>query len=277
MRVKLERDLSVLSELKFSSTTSNSTLNLFKVDKLSSENIKQWLEDRVHYVIEEKAFSVLKLLVKKVVFIEKENVQFPHKNEIPFALDPTHSSIMDSEDEGVTVMSNTGAGLYLAGKKDNIVYGLKISRGLLKAPLKPVAESPRVGIIQIGEGLFGRQLTINNDNQESIANSINRLGTFFHEARHSDGHGVSLAFAHSICPKGHDLENLAACDENLNGPYAIGAAITLEMIKACGDECTPREKEMLTINALDSLSRVLKTTNKSKKPTTFWDETPESL
>lgn len=275
LRGKIENDLNVLNNLKFSSDTSNETLKLMGLGTLNSQTASDWLGERVNYVIEENALSLLKLLVKKVIFVERNYVTFPNANVLPYSLDPKNKA-MNEEGGGVTVMSNIGAGLYLGGKQESMLYGMKISRGLLKKPIKVVVESPRAGIIQIGEGLFVSQLTVNNQNQNALANSINRLGTFFHEARHSDGNGESLAFAHSPCPTGHDLAGAYACDENLNGPYTVGAAMTTEMLKSCGDACSERDKEILKLIILDSQNRVMKTTH-TGQPAVNWDPTPESL
>ncbi len=279
LRSGIEHDLAVLENLKITEEASPSTLALMKLDKFTNETIRTWLEARVNYVIEENALSDLKLKLKKVVFVEREGVTFPNTSTLPLSLEVNLNNPVttSAEDDGFTVMSNTGAGLYLAGKKESKVYGLKISRGMLKMPIKALAESPRVGIIQIGEGLFERQLTINNEKPNALSNSLNRLATFFHEARHSDGNGKSLAFAHARCPSNHDYAGALACDENLNGPYTVGATMMKEFIKSCSDsDCTEREREMLLIIALDSYGRVLKTTSKGKTSIN-WDETPESL
>lgn len=278
-REKIEKDMSVLSNLKFQDPDDNKTLNLLGLSTLNAETLTDWLNTRVNYIIEENAFSILKLLVKKVITIEKEDVHFPNENIIPYALDPNNQMLSqptEAKEAAFVVMSNVGAALYMAGKEEQKVYALKVSRGLLKKGIKVSIESPRAGIIQVGEGLFMKGLSVNRENQESIANSINRLGTFFHEARHSDGNGVSLGFTHSLCPKGHELENAPACDENLNGPYTIGSAVTKELLKACAESCTEREKEILTIIILDSQNRIIKTTKKGL-PTTNWDSRPESL
>lgn len=273
LRTKIERDLKLLSAFKFKGDTAEENLKLLGLSSLNAATAEDWLEERVNYVIEENALSPLKLLLKKSIFVERENVNFPNPGILPHALATSH---MSEEEEGIVVMSNIGAGLYMAGKAERKVYGMKISRGLLKSGLKVAVESPRTGIIQIGEGLFAREVTVNNNNPDSIANSINRLGTFFHEARHSDGNAKSLGFAHVKCPAGHDMEGAYACDENLNGPYTVGAVMTAEMLKGCNDSCTEREKEILKIIILDSQGRVLKTT-KTGQPTTNWDPTPESL
>lgn len=301
LRDNIERDLSALDNLKFKQANPES-LKVMGLTSLSAQSASKWLEQRVNYVVDENAISVLKLLIKKVIFVEREGVTFPNAHVIPYALDPvnkipaqtaitdvpglwpeiekdgvvTDKKDSDDEEKGFVVMSNIGAALYMGGKQQNQVYGMKISRGLFKSPLKALAESPRVGIIQIGEGLFMKELTLNNQNPNSVANSINRLATFFHEARHSDGNGSSLGFAHSNCPTGHDYAGSAACDENLNGPYTVGATMALEMLKGCEDSCTEREKEMLKLVVLDSKNRIMTKTHKGS-PAIFWDGTPESL
>lgn len=302
LRDNIERDLSALDNLKFKQPSPES-LKTMGLESLTAQTASKWLEKRVNYVVDENAVSVLKLLIKKVIFVEREGVTFPNAHVVPYALDPVNkrpavtpavlpdipalwpviedqpvvTDKKDSDEEkGFVVMSNIGAALYMGGKQQNQVYGMKISRGLLKSPLKAIAESPRVGIIQIGEGLFMEELTLNNKNPASIANSINRLATFFHEARHSDGNGSSLGFAHSNCPPGHDYAGAAACDENLNGPYTVGATMALEMLKGCEDSCTEREKEILKLVVLDSQNRIMKTTYKGT-PATAWDDAPESL
>lgn len=269
LRDKMEKDLTVLENLKFKGDASASDLKILGLNTLTTDSAKNWLEQRVNYVIEEDAFTIVKLLLKKVIQVERDNVTFPNQDKVPYALG------LD-ESKGVTVMSNIGAGLYMGGKQERKVYSMKISRGLLKKSIKAVVESPRVGIIQVGEGLFMKQFSINERNEDALANSLNRLGTFFHEARHSDGNGVSLGFTHSKCPAGHNLEGEFACDDNLNGPYTVGAIMTAEMIKACGDQCSEAEKEGLRMQVLDSYSRVVKV-NAKGVPSTNWDATPESL
>lgn len=275
LRNKIEKDLNALDNLKFKNDADAKTLKLMGVSSLNAQTASDWLGARVNYVIEEDALSILKLLIKKVIYVERDGVTFPNQNVLPYSTDPKNQGL-SADGEGMVVMSNIGAGLYMGGKQEQKVYGMKISRGLLKKSLKVAAESPRVGIIQIGEGLFAKGLTVNNQNPDALANTINRLGTFFHEARHSDGNAESLAFAHSPCPAGHDMEGLYACDENLNGPYTVGAVMTAEMLKTCGDQCSERDKEILKMIILDSESRIMKTTRKGT-PALEWDARPESL
>lgn len=284
LKSKLERDLSILDGLSLTNTNPR-TLQIMGVSNLNAPSASRWLSDRVKYVIEEDALSAMKLLFKKAIYVEQENVLFPDRTILPYSLNPNNKrsklpvndkNLTSKESESVTVMSNMSAALYMGGKYSNTLYGMKVSRGLFKKQIKVSIDSPRSGIIQIGEGLFNKHLTINNDNENAIANSLNRLATFFHEARHSDGNGASLAFAHSRCGVNHELAGEYACDESLNGPYAVGAFMTIEMIKSCEKDCSEREKETLKIIALDSAGRIMKTTRKGT-PALDWDATPESL
>ena len=275
MRDKLLNDMTVLDNLKYKEASPR-TLEVLGISSLNTQSSVKWLNDRVNYVIEENALSLFKLLIKKTIYVEQEGVSFPNGDVLPYSQDPRNQLLTAEEGQGVTVMSNMGAAMYMGGKSNRTLYGMKVSRGLLKKQIKVVIDSPRAGVIQVGEGLFLKQLTVNNEKPESIANSLNRLATFFHEARHSDGNGSSLAFAHSKCPAGHDMAGAYACDENLNGPYTVGALMTTEMLKACDDSCSEREKEILKLIALDSAGRVMTTTHKGTKATN-WNAAPESL
>jgi len=270
---KIEKDMDVLENLKYSEVSAR-TLQVMGLPALTTNSASKWLNDRVNYVIEENALTVFKLLIKRVIYVEQDSVAYPNGNVLPYSQDPRNQFI--NKEEGITVMSNMGAALYMGGKSEKKLYGMKVSRGLLKKQIKVTIDSPRAGVIQVGEGLFDPRLTVNNDNPNSIANSLNRLATFFHEARHSDGNGVSLAFAHSKCPAGHDMAGEYACDENLNGPYTVGYLMMNEMIKSCNETCSPRDVEVLKAISLDSASRIMKTTYKGG-PAVDWDAAPESL
>lgn len=270
---KIERDMSVLDNLKFQEANPR-TLEVMGLSALNTNTASKWLNDRVNYVIEENALTIFKLLVKRVIYVEQDSVAYPNGNVLPYSQNPANQGL--GKEEGITVMSNMGAALYMGGKSEKKLYGMKVSRGLLKKQIKVTIDSPRAGVIQVGEGLFDPRLTVNPENDKSLANSLNRLATFFHEARHSDGNGVSLAFAHSKCPAGHDMAGQYACDENLNGPYTVGAVMMTEMIKSCDETCSPRDVEVLKAIALDSMSRIMKTTYKGT-PAVDWDAAPESL
>jgi hypothetical protein len=271
LRNKINSDLTVIENFKFAGKANPITLNVMGLSALNAATATEWLNQRVHYVISEKALSVFNLLVKRVIFVETKNVDFPNADIAPYSTGGVNA------EEGFTVMSNIGSALYYAGKKERQVYGMKVSRGLLHKSEKVAVTSPRTGIIQIGEGLFAPELTVNKENEEALANSIFRLGTFFHEARHSDGNGSSLGFMHAICPAHHDYEGQPACDENLNGPYTVGALMMAEMAKSCDDStCTEKDKQTLKLLVLDSANRIMTITHKDEKAK-IWDATPESL
>jgi hypothetical protein len=153
-------------------------------------------------------------------------------------------------------MKNIGAAIYYSGKSQSILIGTKIPGYSTVA-----VSSPRVGILQVGPGLF-RPLLRKVDPKapiDTMGNSISRISTLFHESRHSDGNGKSLMFAHAVCPEGHDFAGYNACDRNLNGPYAVGAHVEQILASAC-TTCSVAEKEALRLSALDSFSRVIKET-----------------
>lgn len=276
LRRKIERDMNLIESFKFKSEASKETLKVMELNTLNAETATQWLNKRVNYIISENALSVFNLLVKRIIFVDQKDVDFPNATIIPYSLDKEIQKGLNADEEGFTVMSNIGAALYLGGKNQRQVYGMKVSRGFLKKSEKVAVTSPRAGIIQIGEGLFAPELTVNKDDQDALANSIFRLGTFFHEARHSDGNGASLGFMHTNCPAGHDYAGQPACDENLNGPYTVGTVMMAEMSKACEENCSEKDKQTLKLLVIDSASRILTTTHKGEA-SKAWDASPESL
>lgn len=284
LRDKINSDLKVIENFKFNPNASKEILTVMELNTLNSETATNWLNERVNYIISENALSIFNLLVRRVVFIDRNDVDFPNANVIPYSMDKSiiqnyvekRDSTIDAKEEGFTVMSNIGAALYLGGKNERQVFGMKVSRGLLKKAEKVAVTSPRTGIIQIGEGLFAKDLAVNKENPDALSNSIFRLGTFFHEARHSDGNGQSLGFLHANCPAGHDYEGMPACDENLNGPYTVGSLMMTEMAKTCEDNCSEKEKQTLKLIIIDSANRILTKTHKGEASKS-WDASPESL
>src|SRR5690606_3079638 len=95
--------------------------------------------------------------------------------------------------------------------------------------------SPRVGLIILYDTYFNTQkFGINRSNPKAYSNSLNRISTLLHEARHSDGNGPSLGFPHVKCPATKpEYEGFAACDIATNGAYAIEAAMHKKFIEEC--------------------------------------------
>lgn len=270
-------DLEVLKSLDFESIGPDlSTKRILGLETVDAQSLEDWLAERMKFIVTDKAFKFFKVSLNKKIKIEKEDVDYPYP-QLPSAISSQNESENTEEDnDSYTVMTNIGAAIYLDGKKERRLYRMKISTGLFHSETITV-DSPRVGIIQIGEGLFDRRFNINNSNPSAVSNSLHRLGVFFHEARHSDGHGESLAFVHTLCPKGHDYEGLAACDVTPNGAYGTSAGVVKELLKTCTDDlCTEREREILRLTILDSENRIL---NKSYKhlPANSLNSNPEKL
>jgi hypothetical protein len=214
------------------------------LERTDATALQTWLETRVKHVVGEKYD------LKSKLTIMKRFASYPN-NEMPEV--ETNDS-PDPEGKGVTVMSNIGSAVYFAGKKMNSLLGLKLG-GLLDSK-KVEINSPRAGVIQVGEGLFLDRLLPSPGKPDAMANSVSRLSTFFHEARHSDGSGKHLGFFHALCPEGHDFAGRNACDRNRNGPYTVGALTERTLLEACTD-CSEGEKEKLRLSIADSFSRVI--------------------
>lgn len=135
--------------------------------------------------------------------------------------------------------------------------------------------SPRVGIVQFGDYF-----------SSGSADSLFRIGTLVHEARHSDcpngisatqlsairtdlnngggfdlfSHIGSCAFPHTLCPSGHELAGIAACDTGDGwGAYAIEVALFRKIYNNC-QNCSEAEIQAALISLNDNASRILKLT-----------------
>ena len=259
-RKLIEGDMDVLDNLEFKEADPK-TLEILGLKSLDKNSAKKWLNSRIKYITAD---------TKLKYFVELANIEYPTSKIYPYSLTQAgFSPSSNQEIESYLAMANSGSEVYWQGKYLSKLFGVEISNGLLKKATYISVNSPRVGIVKIGPALFDPDYSPNKETPDAIANSIFRLEVYFHEARHSDGNGASLGFFHSKCPVGHNLEGQMACDDNVNGPYAIGALMTMEMLRACGDNCNEKEKELLKISALDNAGRI--TSTKS------WDPTPEIL
>jgi hypothetical protein len=159
----------------------------------------------------------------------------------------------------MVVMSNVGAALYMQAKQYGVLIALMVEDK--DSVEKIFINSPRAGLLMIGQGLFYGAKSEEELNQ--YANSLLRISTFAHEGRHSDGHGKHISFGHNKCPQGHAMANEYACDFNGNGPYAVGGILSWEMAKNCpAEKCSEKDKLRLKADALDSFSRIMKVNGK---------------
>jgi hypothetical protein len=239
---------------------------------LTEAYMELWLTNRVQYIISDKTNleSSIVLVTPNYAFPNPGLLPTQITNELPqkpattadtAAADPQKPAADPAQGSGgVTVMLNIGGGLYMMGKATGNLVGITIP-GAGVVPLT----SPRVGVLQIGEGMFQPLMKdVGVPDVNSRAYTLFHLGTLFHEARHSDGNGKSLGFAHSLCPIDHDLAGLAGCDNSTNGAYTVDAAVIRNLTASCKD-CTPADKEALKLEVIDSFSRVLKQSPSNEK------------
>lgn len=244
----LEQDINRLNEVQFVPASSND-LNSMGLSELSGPALTQWLGQRVRIIIGED-FPVSDRTYRVANPTPFTPVLFAEKRAFsPFA--------------ATTVALNRGADLYLKARNSNYSYFLDLDVGLTQI------YSPRVGIMQIGEGLFTvqgfREAPIN-----SFGNSLARNTTLVHEARHSDGNGDNVAFPHAQCPSWMDgYANEYACEGYINGPYAIQTAMMNYFRLSC-TQCGQLELSGMDTSIADYRSRLL-------SGAVFQDIRPEAL
>lgn len=220
---------------------------VLRLKELTPTHLQQWLERRVRFVVNSD-FKIDSHLV-----VVQESYDFPYADQIPDVLRQseglTQGAAKEDSDSGV-MMSNLSSAIYFFGKSNKVLVGVDLDLGM---PV-PVT-SPRVGVLQIGPALF-QNFAGDGKKTQNVLNDIVHTGTLFHEARHSDGHGVTLGFFHATCPKESDYAGLPACDLALNGPYAVGALMTKALVDSC-EKCTPQTQRVLNMIFLDYASRLL--------------------
>ena len=232
-------------------------MRVAQVSTNTGPGLHNWLLNRVRYIIGER----YQLVESNIVFQPGKypSTPLPDFPEEPEAT-PNKGSPNKSGDEPSsdvkTVMTNLGSALYMQGKQYNVYYGLKFDGEVV------YAKSTRVGLLQVGEGLFDPGFLLNPD-LVAPANSVSRLSTFFHEARHSDGSGKSTGFGHDLCPKGHPYFGYYACEASSNGSYTVGGLAQRNLLNNCS-ACSPKEKAMLTAGVADSFGRIVKKDNAKK-------------
>lgn len=254
---------------------------ILELDVLNGKSLKNWLLERFKVIISEKEdyWNMMKII---------KNQEYPHGDITPLELKETLNYNADDliqsdfkappfsrEDlhfhiSATTLMSNVGSAMYYRGKSEKKLYSFKFTdqKGN-KISLK--VDSPRVGVFQVGRGFFHPKTQVSED-LASEANSILRLATLLHEARHSDGNGKSLGFFHQVCEDHEKMAGESACDRSLNGPYLIDGLFLRSASKLC-KTCTSSEIEFLIARANDSLSRVTKKSLAYKD----WKDIPDIL
>lgn len=241
----LESDILLLNKIEFQDLDPE----LYRVSDIDRKitrgsELLDWMKERVRYVVGEKFVAYDKR------YKEQANYNF----ELPGILPDFGSSdkVMMSQYQLARpqiVMQNLGPSTYYLGKKSGTLWGLNIS-GVGKIPIS----SPRVGVIQVGPGLFK---VPQNRKSTDYDVRMDRLTTLLHEARHSDGRGEHLGMMHSKCPSYHTYGGYYACDFNLNGAYTVAAYMGKALTENCTD-CSVAHKEKMRLSYLDSFNRVIK-------------------
>lgn len=249
----IQKDLNLLPQLNLLDV-SGEFQKIFRIEKINqfnsqinSREVEHWLQDRVQYILDQDhPFNETNLRI-----IEGEN-SYPQHSLPQYPLQSRERGAANTRVSSNVLMTNIGTLLYRAGKDIKAPYELTIEG------IGPVlVNSPRVGILQVGPAFMQPAFERGALSQiQHFVNSVYRLSTLFHEARHSDGNGLSLGFIHALCPKGHMYENKEACDEAANGPYRIGALFLNAVEKGCSD-CSEGERDALRLLRNDSIGRIL--------------------
>lgn len=234
-----------MERLRQISVTDVSTADLASIGLTQFEGpeLVSWVEDRIKYVVGENfSYSTL------AKFEGSLNYPKGQTNQISLGQQSSLEDLL-GQSSTVTIMMNLGGLLYSQGKLQSKLVSIPV------AGEKIFINSPRVGVVQIGEGLF-TSWAVEGTPKNSVANSLLRLSTLIHEARHSDGNGDNATFPHARCPLGHELAGNYACDNKSNGPYVLNALTLKHFLKTCTN-CTNIEKQTIMLFQSDSLSRIL--------------------
>lgn len=233
----IDADLKNLSELNLGNIPAQD-LQIVGVGSFQGPELVNWFKTRVRYIVgesfdyENAASIVGNLFYRPQVFSR---------------VTPTEEIL--TSNSLTTIMVNLGAALYRYGKQNSEILTLDVGGQTI------YVKSPRVGVIQIGEGLFSAW-SVRNAPKDSRANSLIRLSVFFHEARHSDGNGDNVTFPHAMCPDWHDYGGNYSCDSHLNGPYVVDSIMLRNLRSACTD-CSNTDIQTFKAFQADAESRLL--------------------
>lgn len=233
----IDLDISTLYNLNLNSVSQND-LQIIGVSSFHGPEMAAWLKTRVSFIVGE-------------TFDYDSNydvVSNQYYHPQIFAK-TTQIDALIEQNSLVTIMINLGGALYRYGKQNSEVLSLDV--GGTRVYIK----SPRVGVIQIGEGLFSTW-SVSGTDKDSLANSLIRLSVFFHEGRHSDGNGENVTFPHAMCPSGHDYAGNYSCDKFTNGPYVVDSVMLRNLQNACVG-CSQKEINTFRAFQADAESRLL--------------------
>lgn len=167
------------------------------------------------------------------------------------------------EDGMTTIATNIGTFLWMMG----LIESDKPFPAIRFNGRKVRAKSMRSGIIQLDYGFFNERIFPQHS-------ELAQLATLVHEARHSDCSGGmkpqtlqaistgqspeshACGHLHGICPEGHPLAGILACDVEAWGAYAIEAIYSVNVRQFC-QNCGQAEKMALLMSGAESAQRVV--------------------
>lgn len=194
----------------------------------------------------------------------------------PEQMEESDNQDTDEAPAGAVIMANNqGVYLWLTALTRNI------SNAVFHAKTKnfPIS-SPRVGLIQLGQGYSLAKTPDTKSSKGVEITFMDRLQTLVHEARHSDCTGgmersrienlkvgietnvldwvfkSSCGHPHTLCPQGHIMADLPACDNKPWGSYAVELIFASKFAKQC-TKCSEAEKQIALAAESESLSRIM--------------------
>lgn len=219
-------------------------------------NLIAFFDERIKHVLKEEDL--------------KEFTSSPSNFSITsWSSDPDADKKMESAGAQVAA-SNIGMGLWFQAAVEGVTMRLYRKGEEIKI------DSPRAGLMLIGPGYID-WVKLENGTKIDLPSEY-RQSTLLHEARHSDCTGGitqkdlnvartaksmqefdekytrnACGHLHTLCPKGHDLAGLAACDKHAWGAYTVGAIFKA----AVTNTLSGRDRAILEASAIDSWDRVL--------------------
>jgi len=201
---------------------------------------------------ENRNIGVLKYLDERVNYIFSQNTDVEDLLQL-------QRRALDATDEGATLMAtNVGTAIFLQSE----LYGPDLGIVLKMEGRKIPVNGSRIGLIQLGPGF-----------SKPERNAVEQFSTFVHEGRHSDCTGglyrsdlqrlrLGLLPAksvcgnfHILCPEGHPLAGLPACEVHPYGAYFVQSVFDITLSGSCTN-CSEEEKQVALISGYDGLSRV---------------------
>lgn len=222
----------------------------------STAALQRYLNERLHYFFSADELKTATLTPSS----------FVHTG---WSTDPDEDKKMKSAGAQVGA-ANIGMELWFQGALDGVTPIVTVGEKQIDL------NSPRTGIMEIGDG-YQSSVTISSGQVIPLPVEY-RVAILMHEARHSDCTGGvtqaqlqiardassakdfsdhykvrSCGHMHVLCPEGHELAGLAACDDEPWGAYTVGAIFDRE----AAAQLTGVNQRIMEAMAADSLSRVL--------------------